>query len=142
MATVNQDGSPHNTPYFFMYDDALQHLYWGSHPQSEHSKNVARTGRIFVVLYDGNVRGGLYFKAENAHITKDDELDVALAVHNKARARIGNDPLPREYYEQSEQEMYVADITAMWVNAAERNADGRVIRDTRVPVTASDLIAN
>jgi hypothetical protein len=29
MATVNEDGTPHNTPYFFMYDETITHLYWG-----------------------------------------------------------------------------------------------------------------
>lgn len=140
MATVNADGSPHNTPYFFMYDDSLQHLYWGSHPGSQHSKNVARTGQIFVALYDGNQLGGLYIQAKNAHITEGEEFTAALAAHNAARARIGKDPLPREYYDNSEQEMYAADIVAMWVNAAERNDEGRVVRDFRMPVTAQDLL--
>jgi general stress protein 26 len=26
MATVNVDGSPHNTPFFFIYDDQLEYI--------------------------------------------------------------------------------------------------------------------
>lgn len=140
MATVNEDGSPHNTPYLFMYDDSLQHLFWGSHPQSEHSKNVARTGQIFVVLYDGKERGGLYIKAGRARITRGEEFICALAVHNEVRKKAGKEPLPREYYDTGEQEMYAADIQAMWVNTEDYGADGHVIRDIRVQVTAKDLL--
>jgi hypothetical protein len=140
MATDNADGSPHNTPYFFMYDDALQHLYWGSHSGSQHSKNVAHTGQIFVALYDGNQLGGLYIQAKNARITEGEEFIAALTAHNAARARVGKDPLPREYYDNSKQKMYAADIVAMWVNAAERNDEGLVVRDFRMPITAQDLL--
>lgn len=52
MATVNKDGSPHNTPYYFLYDETLEHLYWASHPESLHSGNVVRSQQIFVVVYD------------------------------------------------------------------------------------------
>jgi len=140
MATVNEDGSPHNTPYFFMYDGALQHLYWGSHPSSQHSKNIERTGQIFVALYDGNQLGGLYIQAQNSHITEGEEFTAALAAHNAARARFGKDPLPREYYAKSEQEMYAADIVQMWVNNWEIGVDGHVVRDYRTPVTLQDLL--
>jgi len=139
MATVNQDGSPHNTPYFFMYDAALEHLYWGSHPESQHSKNVVRTGQIFVALYDGNQLGGLYIQAQNARITEGEEFMQALAAHNAARARVGKQPLPRQYYDQSEQEMYAADIVKMWVNDWEVAPDGHIVRDFRAKVTAAEL---
>ena len=52
MATVNDDGTPHNTPFFFLYDKDLSHIYWGSHPEAQHSRNIARTGEVFVVSYD------------------------------------------------------------------------------------------
>lgn len=50
MATVNDDGLPHNTPYFLMYDENLKHLYWGSHVDSQHSQNILRTGRSCLLL--------------------------------------------------------------------------------------------
>src|ERR1039458_3055147 len=78
MATVNEDGSPHNTPYYFMRSDDLRHLYWGSHPASEHSKNVARTGQIFVVLYDAIKRGGLFIQANQAHAVEGSDRTSAV----------------------------------------------------------------
>lgn len=141
MATVNEDGSPHNTPYFFMYDATLTRLYWGSHGESQHSKNVARTGQIFVALYGENIKGGLYFEANNVRIAKGAELDDAVSVHNQARARFGKTPpIGRAYYEQSAQHMYVADITRMWVNLVERGLHGEHLRDYRHEITAADLV--
>src|SRR5258708_32021062 len=81
MATVNEDGSPHNTPFRFLYDPKLEYIYWGSHPDSMHSLNINRTGKIFVVLYDIKEKGGLYMKCENAHAVNGDELKKALEVH-------------------------------------------------------------
>lgn len=44
MATVNADGTPHNTPFFLILDPELKRVYFGSHPHSVHSQNVVRTG--------------------------------------------------------------------------------------------------
>jgi hypothetical protein len=142
MATVNADGSPHNTPYFFMHNRALTRLYWGSHPDSQHSQNILRTGQLFVVLFDAFERGGgLYIRAEHGRIAKDSELTEALTVHNTLRAKENKPALTREYYENaSPPRMWIADITGLWVNYAERDAQGHIIRDMRAEVTAADLL--
>jgi hypothetical protein len=141
MATVNEDGSPHNTPYFFLADDTLEHLYWGSHPESQHSKNVARTGQIFVVLYDAVERGGLFICADNAHVAEGGELVQALAVHNAKRTLDGRGPLSLEYYQgESRQRMYVAVAQQFWVNDVERGEDGHILRDIRRGITREDLL--
>ncbi|HSX43158.1 MAG TPA: pyridoxamine 5'-phosphate oxidase family protein [Candidatus Saccharimonadales bacterium] len=141
MATVNADGSPHNTPYFFMRDETLEHLYWGSHPDSEHSKNVVRTGQIFVVLYDAVERGGLYIRADDAHIAEGDELVQALHYHNERRVRQNKKPLLIDYYEtQSPQRMWVATARQFWVNDTERNKDGQMVRDLRIEITRGQLL--
>lgn len=141
MATVNADGSPHNTPLFFMYGDDLKHVFWGSHPDADHSKNIVRTGQIFMALYDDNAGGGLFIRAKNAHATEGEELKLALEAHNVARARFGKgDPLPLEYYQKGPQKMYMADVEKLWVNFAQRGADGRVVRDGRHEISAVDLL--
>lgn len=141
MATVNEDGSPHNTPYFFMCDDSLEHLYWGSHPDSQHSKNVARTEQIFVVLYDAFEKGGgLFIRADEAHATKGEELEKALEVHNARRAKEGKDPIPLSYYQNGPQRMYTATSRQFWVNASDRDEAGNLIRDNRYEITREDLL--
>jgi len=142
MATVNADGSPHNTPYFFMHSPDLQYLFWGSHPQSQHSQNVARTGQIFVVLYDAQEHGGLYIRADDAHIAEGKELQIALTAHNKRRAAEGKDPLPIEYYRgDGPQRMYIATVRQLWMNASVRDENGLLIRDERVEISKGDLLA-
>jgi hypothetical protein len=142
MATVNADGSPHNTPYFFMRSPDLRYLYWGSHPESIHSQNVLRTGQIFVVLYDAMERGGLFIRADHAHSTDGEELEQALAAHNARRTAEGKDPLPLSYYQgDNPQRMWVATTRQFWTNGSERDANGLIIRDLRSEITREQLLA-
>lgn len=141
IATVNEDGSPHNSPVRFLYDPKFEYIYWGSHPESMHSKNIARTGKIFVALFDRIERGGVYMKAENAHELKDKELEEALKIHNAFRVKEGSEPLKLSYYkDNSPQRMWGAKIINFWVNYADRGVDGHLIKDGRVEITAEDLL--
>lgn len=139
MATVNEDGTPHNTPFFLLLDDELQHVYFGSHPLSVHSQNVVRTGEMFVVVYDMLEKGGLYIKAANGHEMNGDELTTALKVHNARRAREGWPPLERSYYED-EQRMFGAEIVSLAVNVKECDANGLIIREYRHEISPKDLL--
>ncbi|HSE61439.1 MAG TPA: pyridoxamine 5'-phosphate oxidase family protein [Candidatus Saccharimonadales bacterium] len=147
MATVNEDNTPHNTPYFFMASDDLQELYWGSHPDSVHSKNILRTGDLFVVLYEANERGGLFIRCTTGRIAEGEELERALKKHNELRARHGTKPLPLKYYTleyyttESPQKMWVADAEKFWVNFAERDEQGRIVQDLRHEIDRSTLLA-
>jgi hypothetical protein len=141
MATVNEDGSPHNTPFMFMRDKDLKHVFWGSHPDSVHSQNILRTGQLFIVLYEADERGGLFIQAEQGHITHGDELTLALAIHNQLRLDRGQDTLSLEYYSgDSPQRMWSADITRLWVNGTLRGGDGHIVRDMRTEISAQDVL--
>lgn len=139
MATVNEDGSPHNTPYRFLADENLEYLYWGSHPDSLHSQNVARTGKVFVVLYEANEGGGLYIKANQAQELNGTELEIALKVHNNYRHQENKSPITIEYYSDGPQKMYRAKITNFYVNSSDKNEQGMVLRDYRKEITRKDL---
>lgn len=141
MATVNEDGSPHNSPFLFMHDDALTQVYWGSHPDALHSQNVLRTGQLFIVLYEADERGGLYMQAEHGHELQGKELETALTIHNRLRLSRGQAALPVTYYTgDSPQRMWGADIKKLWVNGTTRDADGRIIQDIRSEITARDIL--
>jgi hypothetical protein len=141
MATVNADGSPHNTPYYLMFSADLKYFYWGSHPESMHSQNVTRTGQAFVVIYEAQGHGGLFVRLQNAHAAKGGELKEALAAHNKHRGKAGNEPLPLQYYLDGPQKMYKADTAQFWVSSASHDAKGLIIRDIRYEVGRKDLLA-
>lgn len=139
VATVNEDGSPHNSPLFFIPDPQLKFFYWGSHPESLHSKNIVRTGKLFAAIY--NETGGLYIQAEHGHILEGEELKYALAIHNAVRARYGKKPLPLEYYQgENPQRMWAATITQLSVNTEERDTNGRIARDGRMEIKREDLL--
>ena len=141
MATVNKDGSPHNTPYLFIKDDALEHLYWSSHPESLHSLNVNRTGQIFVVLYEANEGGGLYIRADHGHIAEGTELDGALIILNEYRAKAGKDPQTvADFSGEATQRLYIADVNQLWVNGSAKDANGNIQKDQRIEISRGDLV--
>lgn len=142
MATVNEDGSPHNSPFRFLYDPKLRYVYWGSHPSSLHSMNIARTGQIFVVMYDRTEKGsGLYIRAENGHALSGAELDEALAVLNNARIKEGSQPLELGYYTgESPQRMWRAEIKNLWVNYTDKDQNGNIRKDARQEIRSEDLL--
>lgn len=141
MATVNEDGSPHNTPFMFLLEPNLSRIYWGSHPRSIHSKNIIRTGEAFFVWFDALERGGLYMKAKNAHPLSGAELEAALMIHNKVRASRGQELLKLSYYTgDSPQRMWSATPTNFWVNGAIRDEEGHMAEDVREEVTVNELV--
>jgi hypothetical protein len=141
VATVNEDGSPHNSPVFFQYDKELKYLYWSSSPEAQHSQNIARDGRVFVVLYEANEGGGLYIEADNARVLAGKELAEGLKVLNEFRARRGKESLGADYYTgDSPQRLYRANVQKLSVNVSERDEDGNIIRDYREEIEREGLL--
>lgn len=140
MATANEDGSPHNTPFHYIIDEAREHLYWASSPESVHQQNLARTGRAFIVIYEPGQGGGLYLQAENAHELSGVEYDEGLKVWNAKRAEEGREPLGPDFFaSEAPQRMYRVNLTRFWVNHSEKDAEGNVLRDIRTEITREDL---
>lgn len=140
IATVNSDGSPHNSPCYFLYRPDLKFLYLATHPDAQHTRNLLRTGQMFVVLYDAFERGGLYIRAEEPKELSGRNLHAALDINNQARARDGRSPLDINYYQSGEQRMYSAVPINFWVNSSQRDANGKIIKDYRFEVTAEQLL--
>ncbi len=140
-ATVNADGSPHNSPVRFLYDKNLKYIYWGSTLDAMHSQNITRTGQISAALFDRNEKGGVFIKAENGHVVEGGELEEALAVHNEFRIKEGSKPLELTYYAGGgPQKMWKAEIKNFWINHAEKGNDGRLVKDSKIEITAKDLL--
>ncbi len=140
MATVNEDGSPHNSPVQFQIDENLTHIYWASNPAARHSQNIARTGQLFVVLYEPGKGGGLYLRCEGAHVLSGEELREGVQLRNKQRAELDIPPISVEHYTGSTpQRMYRAEIKRLWVNASEKDEAGNVTNDYRYEIAREDL---
>jgi pyridoxamine 5'-phosphate oxidase-like protein len=143
-ATVNEDGTPHNSPLMFIPNEDLTRLYVGSYCESLHSKNLVRDGRAFVVLFDSFMKGqgGVYITGMHAHECQGDELVEALRVHNAVRARYGSDPIDIAYYQTQKpaQRMYSIDVVTIEVYNVVRGDDGLIVSEARVGIEANDLL--
>lgn len=138
IATVNSDGSPHNTPVCAGFDGELR-MYWVSNINSLHSQNIDRSGQAFVAVFNSLENGdGLYIQA-TARQLEPGELAPGLKVCNDVRTEHGRDPLNEEFLESSEQQIYCAIPEKLWVNLVERDDQDRIIRDYRHEISLNDL---
>ena len=141
LATTNADGSPHNSPVRFYYDEKLENIYWGSNTEALHSQNILRTGQIFAVLYDRIEFGGVYIKCEGGHILEGKELEVGLEIANSFRVKEGEQKIALDYYSAgSVQKLWSAKITNLWINIAVRDENGRILRDERAELERNILL--
>jgi Pyridoxamine 5'-phosphate oxidase len=141
IATVNEDGTPHASPLYLILDETLSHIYFCSYPESLHTKNVARTGDMFIAVYDMIEEGGLYLQAINGKELHGEGLEAGLTAHNATRVRRGKELLTELRYKgRNPQRMYGADITHFWVNMAEKDKDGNITKEYRHEITAADLL--
>lgn len=76
IATVCDDGAPWSVPVHFAYDST--HIYWFSHEETVHSKNIARDGRVFIVIFDSRQtaeslgdRGAVYVSSKATKLSAD-----------------------------------------------------------------------
>lgn len=141
LATTNPDGSPHNSPVRFYYDEKLENIYWGSNTEALHSQNILRTGQIFAVLFDRIEFGGVYIKCEGGHILDGKELEVGLEIANSSRIKTGEQKITSDYYGAgSVQKMWSAKITNLWINMPVRDGNGLILRDERVELDRNILL--
>jgi len=143
LATTNADGSPHNSPVRFFYDEKLENIYWVSNIEASHSQNIVRTGQIFGVVFDRIEIGGVYIKCEGGHILDGKELEVGLEITNSARIKEGHQETSLDYYSTgSVQKMWSAKISNLWINMPVRDENGRILRDERVELERNNLLKN
>ncbi len=141
LATTNRDGSPHNSPVRFFYDEKLERIYWGSNTESLHSQNIMRTGQIYAVLYDRIEFGGVYIACEGGHVLEGKELEVGLNIVNSLRVKEGEEKIALDYYTSGgTQKLWSANIAHIWINRAVRDEKGLILRDEKVELEKSDLL--
>lgn len=143
LATTNEDGSPHNSPVRFFHDEKLEHIYWGSNIEALHSQNILRTGHIFGVLFDRVEVGGVYIKCAGGHILDGKELEIGLEIVNYVRENEGQQKITLDYYaSESDQKLWSAKITNLWINMPVRDDRGFIVRDERVELERNGLLKN
>lgn len=145
-STVNEDGTPHNSPLMLIYNEDLTKLYIGSYSESLHCKNLVRTGRAFAVIFDSFTKGqgGVYITGVNAHECEGDELIEALRVHNLVRAKQGNQAIDISFYQADKpsQRMYSIDIAKIEIYSAIYGENGLITQEARVEVGTRTLLGS
>lgn len=143
LATTNADGSPHNSPVKFYFDEKLENIFWSSNAEALHSQNISRTGQVFGVIFDRMEFGGVYMKCEGGHILDGKELEVGLEITNTSRAKEGGEKITIDYYSAgSVQKLWSAKVVNLWINMPVRDENGRILRDERVELERGMLLKN
>jgi nitroimidazol reductase NimA-like FMN-containing flavoprotein (pyridoxamine 5'-phosphate oxidase superfamily) len=137
IATVRSDGDPWNTPVFCAHDGYT--LYWSSHPDSVHSKNIAANNKAFIAIYNskaGQGEGiGLYIRAAVRILENTEEIAHALTLLGDRRGK----PFTHieKFSNNGPQRIYEATPLQMWTNDAHRDIDGDFTEDFRREVSLS-----
>jgi len=134
LATVAQDGKPWNAPVFSAYDENYN-FYWGSHRESQHSKNIRAAGHVFLVIYDSTVAAGqgegVYIEAAAAALEDPEKI-----MHAHQLLEVRHQPASYWKLEQVQGSapirLYKAVPEKVWMNG-EGEVNGHYI-DTRVEV--------
>jgi len=84
LATVSADGVPWASPVWMASRDLVEFV-WASKPGARHSRNLADTRRMSLVIFDSSAAPGegsaLYVEAEG-ELVSDEGLRDALAIYN------------------------------------------------------------
>ena len=142
LATVNEDGSPHNTPLFFAIDDKFENLIFVSRVSSLHSRNLLRTREAFATIFDSNeFHGGIYLKLENARIAGGDEFKNCLKVFENKCKELDNSVLPLNFYLIDDgYRLFVLDINKVEVYGSVEDEKGKLIKEQRREIDRKELL--
>lgn len=140
LATTNADGSPHNSPVRYFFDEKLETIYWGSNADALHSQNILRTGQVFAVIYDRTEFGGVYIKCEGGHILDGKELEAGVQIIDSVRVKGGEQKTsPDQYSAESIQKLWSAKILNLWINKTVRDESGNIVKDERLELERETL---
>lgn len=135
IATVCPDGQPWNSPVVGRFDVDMN-LYWVSWKENQHSKNIAASPRIFVVVYDSQIPEGqgegLYLQMRATVVDTAHEFEAAAAVYDADF--FSHSFTHKQFLDSCPQRMYKAAPEHIWYNV-DGSLQGHFI-DTRVELTA------
>lgn len=127
---------PWNTPVFYVHDYDLN-IYWSSLPTSVHSTNIAKSGQVFIVIYDStsNKGYGLYIEASAKVVEGENEIRRVLKLISVRK----NKDLNFESFLKTKQKIYKAIPSKIWLNDAKKDANGYYKEDFRLNVDKNKL---
>ena len=117
LATVGPDGLPWASPVWAAAD-GLEHLYWVSSLDSDHSRNLAARPWLSYVVFDSTVRAfhgrALYARA-TARVLEGEPLAAGLLVYPGVKGRGAVSPDPGSLTGRSPWRLFLAQASEVWV---------------------------
>ena len=117
IATACEDGSPWNTPVYAAFDDQYN-FFWISTPAAQHSKNIERDSRIFVVVFDSSqaegTGEGVYMQGKAFVLEDPEEIVHAIPFYYDRVNKPHQDP--KEFLGESPRRLYAFVPEQCWMN--------------------------
>ena len=135
LGTIDEDGRTRTSPVYFTphrYED----LYWVSHPETHHSHNLARDGRLSGVVFDSTVvpgQGRAVYVTGSAREVPADELQQHLP-HAFDDARGGRAFSIDELTGDGDLRLWVLHVDSWEVHIGAGHPQLGTGRDRRLPV--------
>ena len=136
LGTVDEDGQTRTSPVFFT-PHAYEHLYWVSHPDSHHSRNLHRDSRLSGVVFDSTVppvETRAVYVTGTAREIPEDELEQHLPVAFDPERRGGRRFGPEEVAGDGDLRLWVLNVDSWEVHIRGGHPTLGTGRDRRVPV--------
>jgi nitroimidazol reductase NimA-like FMN-containing flavoprotein (pyridoxamine 5'-phosphate oxidase superfamily) len=128
LATADADGTPWATPVWFATDDFTE-LFWVSHPDAQHSRNIGDRPEVAMVVFDSTVPPGtgqgVYMTGVAEQVT--DEVGRGMAVFSRRSERDGIGPWGTDRVTgEARLRLYRATVREHWMLDPDSAFDERV----------------
>ena len=137
LGTIDPDGRPRTSPVFFVPHGCTD-LYWVSNPDSHHSANLTRDGRVAGVVFDSTVVPGPGTRAVyvdgHAREIPADELELHLPHAFDPTGRGGRAFAVEELTADADLRLWVLDVERLEVHIRGGDPELGTGTDRRVPV--------
>lgn len=89
LSTADKNGKAWAAPVWYVFDDNNA-LYWWSPVNSQHSKNVKRSGEVYITIFNSTASEGeglgLYIRAEAEQVPSE-KLDEVIGRYNNTTTK-------------------------------------------------------
>jgi nitroimidazol reductase NimA-like FMN-containing flavoprotein (pyridoxamine 5'-phosphate oxidase superfamily) len=117
IATADEQGQPWNTPVYSAYDSNYN-FYWASWEKAQHSQNIEKNPKIFLVIYDSTVPEGtgfgVYIQARAEKLLDKNEIHAALQYLYERKNKKPRQP--EEFLGEYPRRVYKAIPEKVWIN--------------------------
>lgn len=141
LGTINPDGTPWTTPFYFA-PAGHREFYWTSSNDARHSVNLGQRPRVSMVVFDSTVEpyhGRAVYATGEARELTGDELNPALEIYPRRDGRGATVLTPEDVTAPSLYRLYRATVSHMWVLCPREPRQPcplhGIARDHRVDVT-------